>query len=96
MRAGESKYELKLKNVLQCYIVEYQWLTVLHCMLHAVTIARKSTKLLIVNGLLCYINDNDAAWEVSLCFETAAPGTLDTLTTIGHPRKTCDAIAGKS
>ena len=57
--AGESKYELKLKNVLHCYNVEYQRLTVLHGLLHPVTNVRKSYKILIINNLLCYINDTD-------------------------------------
>ena len=48
------KDELKLKNVLQCYIVGYQYFTVLHSLLHAVTFY----KLLIDNLLRRYINDN--------------------------------------
>ena len=50
-----------MKNVLHCYSVEYQQLTVLHRLLHAVTNQRKYHKYLIINELLCYINDNDAA-----------------------------------
>ena len=53
--------ELKLENVLHCYIVEYQRLTVLHGLLHAVTRWLKYHKNLIIKYLLCYINDNDSA-----------------------------------
>ena len=38
--------------MLHCYIVEPQWLTVLHNLLHAVTLHRW----LIINRLRCYIN----------------------------------------
>ncbi len=58
--------ELKLKIVLHCYIVELQWLAVLHNLLHAVTFHI----LLIVNILRCYINDNVSG--ESEAFELAA------------------------
>jgi hypothetical protein len=45
---------MKLEIVLHCYIVEPERLAALHDLLHAVTFR----KLLIINGLLCYINDN--------------------------------------
>jgi hypothetical protein len=44
---------MKLKIVLHCYMIQYQRLTVLHNLLHDVTFHR----LLIINYLLCYIND---------------------------------------
>ena len=57
--ASENPYALKLENVLHCYTVEYQRLTVLHSLLHAVTLRLKYHKNLITKHLLCYINDND-------------------------------------
>jgi hypothetical protein len=45
---------MKLEIVLHCYIVEPERLAVLHDLLHAVTFH----KLLIINDLLCYVNDN--------------------------------------
>jgi hypothetical protein len=58
----------KLKIVLHCYIVEPQWLTVLHNLLHAVTFR----KILVINSLQCYINDNDDGYLGPLSlFETA-------------------------
>ena len=54
-----NRCQLKLENVLQCYSVEWQWLIVLHGLLHVVTSGQKWRKLLIANNLLCYINDND-------------------------------------
>ena len=56
--ATESACELKLENVLHCYIVEYQRFAVLHSLLRAVTRRLKSHNDLIIKHLLCYINDN--------------------------------------
>jgi hypothetical protein len=50
-----SRYTyMKWEIVLHCYMPESQRLTVLHILLHAVTFCR----LLVVNDLRCYINDN--------------------------------------
>ena len=73
-RVSENRYrpqlrlcrdsEMKLENVLQRYIIEYQRLAVLQALLHAVTRRLKSRKDLVINGLLCYINDNGPRREL--------------------------------
>ena len=56
----QERIEMTLENVLHCYMVEYQWFTVLHNLLHAVTNPREFRKYLTINDLYRYINDTVA------------------------------------